>query len=543
MVDRITGRSFATRSEVLAQRAMAATSHPLATQVALDILKTGGTATDAAIAANALLGLVEPTGCGLGGDLFAIVWDGERLHGLNASGRSPRSLTLEHLRGLGQKRIPCHGPLSVSVPGVVDGWYTLHEKLGKLPMASLLAPTIRYAREGFPVTQVIADSWAFGARELADYPGFRETFIRSGCAPKEGEIFKNPALARTLEVIAESGRDAFYRGGLADIMDRFMRRAGGFLTRGDLETHGSEWVEPVSASYRGYDVWELPPNGQGIAALQILNLLEAYDLAAMEFGSPTHVHHFLEAKKLAFEDRAKFYADPDFAEIPVEELISKDYADRRRERLDPSRASKDLEPGDPILKTSDTVYLTTADGDGQMVSLIQSNFRGMGSGLCPDGLGFCFQDRGELFALEDGHANVYAPGKRPFHTIIPAFVTRDGRPYMSFGVMGGDIQPQMHAQILMNHIDFEMSLQESGDAPRIFHTGSSEPTGGRMHDGGEVHLESGFARETRAVLERMGHRTRDIVGGFGGYQAIACSSRGVYRGASESRKDGHAAGF
>jgi gamma-glutamyltranspeptidase/glutathione hydrolase len=547
MTDRVTGRSFATRSEVLAPSGMAATSQPLATQVAVEVLKKKGTAVDAAIAANALLGLVEPTGCGLGGDLFAMVWDSKtnELHGLNGSGRSPRSLGLDHLRSLRLDKIPSAGPLSVSVPGAVDGWFTLHSRFGKLPFSDLLEPTIAYAREGFPVSEIIAETWASEVSRLRDFPGFANTFLPRGRAPRKGELFENHELAGTLETIAAEGRDAFYDGAIADAIDGFMRRIGGFLTRDDLATHASEWVEPVGTSYRGYDVWELPPNSQGIAALQMLNLLEGFDLAGMGFGSADHVHHVVECKKLAFEDRARYYADPDFADVPVEGLISKDYAAERRELIDPRSAMREARAGDPILRTGDTVYLTTADAAGNMVSLIQSNFRGMGSGLCPDGLGFCLQNRGELFALEENHPNAYASGKRPFHTIIPAFVTREGRPVMSFGVMGGDAQPQMHAQILANWVDFGMNLQEAGDAPRILHTGSSEPTGGeRMRDGGVVHLESGYGAETRRELSERGHRLIDVSGGFGGYQAIGVDrDNSVYCGASESRKDGQAAGY
>ncbi|HHS13251.1 MAG TPA: gamma-glutamyltransferase [bacterium] len=541
--DRITGRSFATRSRVMARQGMAATSQPLATQAAIDILKQGGSAVDAAIAANAVLGLVEPTGNGIGGDLFAIVWDAEtnRLYGLNASGRSPYSLTLEYFQSKGYKSIPAYGPLPVSVPGCVDGWFELHSRFGKLNMKQILDPAIRYAREGFPVTDLISYYWQSSARRLKDYPGFEETFMP---APRPGEIFRNPMLAATLEKIAEGGRNVFYRGEIAETIDAFMKRVGGFLTLRDLADHTSEWVDPVSTKYRGYDVWELPPNGQGIAALQILNILEGFDIQAMGFGSAEYIHHFLEAKKLAFEDRAKFYADPDFNGIPVNELISKEYAAQRRRLIDPERAARRYDAGSPALEEGDTVYLTVADAKGNMVSLIQSNYRGMGCGLCPDGLGFGLQDRGELFTLQEGHFNTYAPHKRPFHTIIPAFITKDGRPFMSFGVMGGATQPQAHVQIVINMIDFGMDVQEAGDAPRILHSGSSQPTGYQMNDGGTVYLETGIPYETIRELVKMGHRIQWNVGSFGGYQAIRVNPEtGVYFGASESRKDGHAAGY
>jgi gamma-glutamyltranspeptidase/glutathione hydrolase len=544
--DRLTGELFATRSEVIAPHGMAATSQPLATQIALDILKAGGSAVDAAIAANAALGLMEPVGCGIGGDLFAIVWDaGEKeLVGLNAAGRSPKSLTLEWFREQGIDKIPAFGPLPVSVPGTVDGWFELHGRYGKLPMSEVLAPAIRYAREGFPLSEVIAYYWGRNAEFLKDYPGFAEVFMPGGRAPKKGEMFRNPFLADTYEKLAEGGRDVFYRGEMARAIADYMAEQGGFLSYDDLAEHRSEWVEPVSASYRGYDVWELPPQGQGIAALQILNVLEGYDLQALGFGSPEYVHVFVEAKKLAFEDRARFYADMDFVDVPVTTLISKDYAARRRALIDLERAAKTYPAGDDQLEDGDTIYLTTADADGNMVSLIQSNYRGMGSGMTPGRLGFVLQDRGELFSLQDHHANVYAPGKRPFHTIIPAFVTKDGEPVMSFGVMGGAMQPQGHAQILINMIDFGMNLQEAGDAPRIRHDGSSEPTGEQMEDGGVVKLESGFPIEVVYALRALGHTVQVERGGYGGYQAIKRDhEQGVYIGASESRKDGQAAGY
>ena len=544
--DRITGRAFASRSEVIAQHAMAATSQPLATQVAIDILKQGGNAIDAAIAANATLGLMEPTGNGIGGDLFAIVWieNDKKLYGLNASGRSPKSLSLEKLRELvgDRKTIPPLGPLPVSVPGCVDGWFELHERFGRLPMETVLKPAINYCREGFPVSELIAYYWD-RSRFLSRYPGFGETFLPGGRAPRKGEIFRNPYLGNTLEKIAMGGRDVFYRGEIAKVIDAFMKTNGGFISIADLEDHKSEWVEPVSADYRGYTLWELPPNGQGIAALQILNILKGTDLKSAGFGSVTHIHNFVEAKKLAFEDRAKFYADPAFNKIPVAELISDAYADSRR-RLIGQRAATSLNPGNPNLDQGDTIYLTVADKDRNMVSLIQSNYRGFGSGMCPDGLGFCLQDRGELFDLNDGNFNTYAPGKRPFHTIIPAFITRDGKPWLSFGVMGGATQPQAHAQIMMNIVDFGMNIQEAGDAPRILHTGSSEPTGEKMTDGGIVSLETGFDYEVIRELISRGHRIGYDIGSYGGYQAIMYDSENdVYHGASESRKDGQASGY
>ncbi|MCH8010388.1 MAG: gamma-glutamyltransferase [Candidatus Marinimicrobia bacterium] len=542
--NRLTGLPFATRSEVIARNGMAATSQPLATQVALDILKAGGNAIDAAVAANAVLGLVEPTGNGIGGDLFAIIWvaSSQKLYGLNASGRSPKSLTLKYFSDHGYTRIPSHGPLPVSVPGCVDGWFEMHKRFGKLSMQKILQPAIDYAETGFPVTELIAYYMEKSVPILKEFPGFADTFMPNGRAPKKGEIFKNPRLAKTLKKIARGGRDAFYEGEIAQAIAEYIQEQGGFLTYEDLASHTSEWVEPVSTNYRGYDVWELPPNGQGIAALQILNILEEYDIKSMGFGSAEYIHTFVEAKKLAFEDRSQYYADPAFNQIPVEHLISKDYADERRKLIDPNRAALTYEPGN--LEDGDTIYLTVADKDGNMVSLIQSNYRGMGSGMTPGDLGFILQDRGELFSLEEGHFNVFEPDKRPFHTIIPAFVTKDGKPFMSFGVMGGAMQPQGHAQILVNIMDFGMNLQEAGDAPRIRHTGSSQPTGESMIDGGIVNLESGFSSDVIEALQQKGHNVRVTKGGFGGYQAILWDSeQGVYYGASESRKDGQAAGY
>jgi gamma-glutamyltranspeptidase / glutathione hydrolase len=543
--DRITGKGFATRSEVIAASAMAATSHPLATQIALDIMKQGGTAVDAAIAANAALGLMEPTGCGIGGDLYAIVWDAntQKLYGLNASGRSPQSLSLEYFRENGIDRIPAYGPLPVSVPGCVDGWFELHEKFGRLHMKEILSPAIRYAEQGFPVTELIAYYLQRGVALHGErFPNVYETYTLDGkIIPQKGDIFKNPWLGETYRRIATNGRDEFYKGEIAKVMVDFIREQGGFLNLEDLANHHSDWVEPVSTNYRGYDVWELPPNGQGIAALQMLNILEAYDFSNIPFGSARHIHLFVEAKKLAFEDRAKYYADIDFAEVPVEWLISKEYAAVRRKLIDEKRAGTFM-AGEKM--DGGTIYLTVADKDGNMVSLIQSNYRGLGSGMVPPGLGFMLQNRGELFNLNEGHANIYAPGKRPFHTIIPAFVTKDGKPFMSFGVMGGDFQPMGHVQILMNMIDFGMNLQEAGDAARISHSGSSDPVGLPEKGRGEVELESGFDYETIRNLMQMGHKIVFLNGGFGGYQAIMYDKdRKIYFGASESRKDGQAAGY
>ena len=534
------------RSEVLAQHGMAATSQPLATRIAVEILQKGGSAVDAAIAANAALGLMEPTGSGMGGDLFAIVYDAKtkKLTGFNGSGRSPRTLTMAEFAKRGLEQIPALGPLPVTVPGCVDGWIQLHDRFGKLPLSEVLAPAIHYAREGFPVSELISYYWRGNARMLRRFDNFSEIFEPGGRAPRKGDIFKNPYLAETLAKVAAGGKKAFYEGEVAEAIARSVQAAGGFLAVEDLRAHTGEWVDPVSTNYRGYDVWELPPNGQGIAALQMLNILEAYDLTKMGFGSAEYLHVLCEAKKLAFEDRARWYADPAFTKLPVQTLISKEYAKKRRASISLEKAAPSFDAGNPSLEDGDTVYLTTADKDGNMISLIQSNYRGMGSGITPKHLGFVLQDRGELFDLTPGRPNSYAPGKRPFHTIIPAFVTKDGRPYMSFGVMGGAMQPQGHVQILVNMIDFGMNLQEAGDVLRLRHTGSSQPTGQRMTNGGRLQLEPGFSKETLQALEDLGHHVRVTRGGYGGYQAILHDhERGIWIGASESRKDGCALGY
>jgi gamma-glutamyltranspeptidase/glutathione hydrolase len=555
-IDRITGKTFATRSEVLGRHGMVCTSVPLATQIGLDVLKRGGSAVDAAIAANAALGLMEPVSNGIGGDLFAIVYSAKenKLYGLNGSGRSPLGLSYEQMKAelakLKRESIPPTGMLPISVPGTVDAWAELHKKFGKLKLSDDLAPAIRYAEEGFPVTELIAWYWSRSVPLYKNLPGgFLETYTLDGKGrtPAKGDIFKNPALAQTLRLIGEKGRDVFYKGEIADKIDAFMQANGGYLRKADFEKHTSTWIEPVSTNYRGYDVFELPPNGQGIAALQMLNVLEGFDLRAMGFNSVDALHTMIEAKKIAWADRAKFYADPDFAKIPLAGLISKGYAAERRKLIDPNRAAKKVEAGNPALKDGDTIYMCTADDEGNMVSLIQSNYRGMGSGIVVPGLGFMLQDRGELFSMEPGHANVYAPGKRPFHTIIPGFVMKEKKPWLAFGVMGGGMQPQGHVQVLTNMIDFGMNVQEAGDASRWQHEGDSEPTGEKMSEtGGYVEVESGVPYETVRELRKKGHDMRFGLGGYGGYQAIKVEmhdGQRVYVGASESRKDGQAAGY
>ncbi len=579
-IDRITGKNFATRSEVLAHHGIVCTSVPAATEVGIDILKRGGSAVDAAIAANATLGLMEPVSNGIGGDLFAIVYSAKenKLYGINGSGRSPAGLSYDQMKAelakLHRETIPPTGMLPISVPGTVDAWAELHNRFGKLKLSDDLAPAIRYAEEGFPVTELIAYYWAFGPRLYKGLPGaFLETYTLDGKGrtPAKGDIFKNPNLAKTLRLIGEKGRDVFYKGEIADKIDDFMQSNGGFLRKADFEKHTSTWVEPVSINYRGYDVFELPPNGQGIAALQILNILEGFDLRSMGRNSPETLHAMIEAKKIVWADRAKFYADPDFAKIPLGGLLSKGYAAGRRKLIDPNHAAKSVEAGHPesgagtpsrrsagnsargragsssAIDDGDTIYMCTADDEGNMVSLIQSNYRGMGSGIVVPGLGFMFQDRGELFSMDPTHANVYAPGKRPFHTIIPGFVMKDGKPWEAFGVMGGGMQPQGHVQVLTNQIDFGLNVQEAGDASRWQHEGDNEPTGEKMTgSGGYVEVESGIPYETVRELRKKGHDVRFDVGGYGGYQAIKVEihdGQRVYVGASESRKDGMAAGY
>ncbi len=541
--DRLTGHGHATRSEVIAQNGMACTSQPLATQIAIDILKKGGNAIDAAIAANAALGLMEPTGCGIGGDLFAIVWDAEskQLYGLNGSGRSPQTLSIAYFKEHKLSKIPAYGPLPVSVPGCVDAWFELHQRFGSLSMQEILNPAITYAENGFPLSELIAYYWKKSVKLHAHFPNVTDTYTTNGTTPSKGDIFKNPYLADTYKQLAKQGRNYFYTGAAAKTMADFIHEQGGHLSMKDLANHRSEWVKPVSINYRGYDIWELPPNGQGIAALQMLNIIKAYNFKPDEFASARHLHIVTEAKKMAFEDRAQYYADMDAQNVPVKELISEEYANKRRALIDSFKAGA-YSAGK--ISEGETIYLTVADQWGNMVSLIQSNYRGMGSGMVPPKLGFMLQNRGELFSLNPEHANALAPGKRPFHTIIPAFVTKNNQPVMSFGVMGGDFQPQGHVQILMNIIDFGMNIQEAGDAPRFSHRGSSDPTGNEALNKGQITIESGIPTSTIMQLTKMGHSVGYAPGVYGGYQAIWFDQqRKIYIGASESRKDGMAAGY
>jgi gamma-glutamyltranspeptidase/glutathione hydrolase len=562
--ERVSGESFATRSPVIGAHGAAATAHPLATQTAIAVLQSGGSAVDAAIAANAMLGLVEPVACGVGGDLFVIVWDprAQRLHGYNGSGRSPRGLTLAKMRRIARERgnaerVPSFGAASVSVPGTVDAWFALHERFGRKPMAELLAPAVRYAREGAPIPQTIAMYWQnnrrrleseFTAGRLEEIDNARRTYWReraegaAGRLPDGHSLFANPDLATTYEALGREGRDAFYRGTIARTIDAYMRRIRGHLRYDDLAAHRGEWVDPICAPYRDVELCELPPNTQGVVALQALRILDGFDLRAMGFLSADSLHTQIEALRLAFADRARFYADPAFTRFDVRRLLTDEYTRQRRALVRRDRAMPPPAHAE-IRIDGDTTYLTTADADGMMVSLIQSNYRGMGSGLLPDGLGFMLQNRGELFALERGHPNIYAPNRRPFHTIVPAFALRRGRPWLAFGVMGGDMQPQGHVQIVVNLVDYGLDVQAAGDAARYRHYGSAEPTGDEPDGVGHVVLENGIPAAVREELARRGHRIVPADGSLGGYQAILRNDAGLYEAASEMRKDGLALAY
>lgn len=550
--DRIDGATFASRSAAWGVHGAAATAHPLATQTAIEILKRGGSAVDAAVAANAVLGYGEPISCGVGGDCFVMLWDPRtrQVVGLNGSGRSPRALTLETVRSRARGGlIPSHGAISVSVPGAVDAWWTLHQRYGKLPWKDLFAPAIGFADEGAPITQnvayYLARSYGGFTRPEAgieEIDNFRKVWAPEGKTPAEGDIFRNPGLAHTYRLIAEGGRDAFYEGEIAETIERYFKRIGGWMTKADLAAHHSRWDPPQRVDYRGVDVYGLSPNSQGLATLQALNIMEAFDIRGMGFQSAAAIHHGVEAKRLAFEDRARFYADPDFYKVPTEWLLSKDYARERARLIRPDSILTPVHPGQAP-SHGDTTYFCTADASGMMVSIIQSNYRGMGSGLMPDGLGFMFQDRGELFALTDGHPNLYAPGKRPFQTIIPGFAVRGGEPWLAFGVMGGDMQPQGQAQIISNLVDFDLAVQEAGDSPRWHHEGSTEPTGeAAMPGSGLLRLETGVPEATKQALARLGWTLGASDGGFGGYQAIE-RWPGRYAAATEMRKDGVALAY
>jgi gamma-glutamyltranspeptidase/glutathione hydrolase len=535
------------RSVVIARHGMVATSHPLAAQAGLDVLKAGGNAADAAVAAAAMIAVVEPMSCGIGGDMFAIYWDAKtsKLYGLNASGRSPYKLNRQVFAEKGLDQIPTEGPLSWSVPGCVSGWESLRSRFGKRPLAELLQPAIQAAEDGCPVPEVIAGYWRGGESSLKDWPDSAAAFLIGGeRAPRLGEVMKLPRMAASLKLIASGGRDAFYKGDIARRIVAFSEKNGGYFTLADFADHQDEWLDPVSTNYRGYDVWELPPNGQGIAALEMLNVLEQWDLRSLGHNSAEHIHLFIEAKKLAFADRARFYADPAFGELPTRELISKSYGKKQAARIDLGKAAADVPAGDPKLARGDTIYLTAVDKDRNCCSLIQSNYFSFGSKVVPGDVGFVIQNRGALFALDEHHLNRLEPHKRPFHTIIPAFVTKDDKPYFSFGVMGGDMQPQGHVQILVNMIEFGLNVQAAGDAARVAHAGSATPTGLPAEGVGTVTVERGVSDEVIAQLRAKGHEVTRSRGGFGGYQGILIDwDNGVLHGATESRKDGAAVGY
>ena len=557
--DRPFGASFASRTAAYGLHGAAGTAHPLATQAGIDILRRGGSAVDAAIAINACLGFLEPTSSGIGGDCYVMLWDPKRREvvGLAGSGASPRGLNLETVRARARNgALPPLGAVTVSVPGAVDAWWTLHQLYGRLPWADVLAPAISLAEEGAPVPDIIAryirgnlagiQRPGAGVEEVAN--ALRTYGMADGKGPLPGQVFRNPDLARTYRLIAKGGRDAFYNGPIADMTERYFRRIGGWLTRADMAAHRSEWVKPHATDYRGVTVHALGANTQGIATLQMLNMIETFDMGDAGFQSPSAIHWAVEAKRLAYEDRARFYADPRFAKVPVEWLISKDYARARARLIRADRILTPVYPGQAPAR-GDTTYFSTADDAGMMVSMIQSNFRGMGSGLVADGLGFMFQDRGQLFSLRDGHPNIYAPGKRPFQTIIPGFATRGRDPWMSFGVMGGDMQPQGQAQIISNRVDFGLEVQAAGDSPRWHHEGSSQSMGedaAGLGPTGLLRLETGVPRATRQALADLGWRIGEPDGGFGRYECIEHRMDGrtrVYAAASEMRADGCALAY
>ncbi len=553
--DRPVGASFASRTAAYGLHGAAGTAHPLATQAGIDMLKRGGSAVDAAIAINACLGFLEPTSCGIGGDAYAMLWDPKlkKVVGIAGSGASPRGLSLDTVRSRARNgALPPLGAVTVSVPGAVDCWWELHQRYGKLKWAELFEPAIRHAEEGAPVPDIIA---FYIRRAMANF-GRANTGVEEvenankvwGAGPQTGQVFRNPDLARTYRLIAKDGRDAYYRGEIADTIDRYFKRIGGWLSKADLAAHKAEWITPYATDYRGATVHSLGANTQGLATLQMLNILERFDLGAAGFQSALSIHLQAEAKRLAYEDRARYYGDPNFAKVPADWLVSKDYAAQRAKLIRPDRRMARPEPG-VAPSHGDTTYFTCADSDGMMVSFIQSNFRGMGSGLVADGLGFMFQDRGQLFSLKDGHPNLYAPGKRPFQTIIPGFTTRGDAPWMSFGVMGGDMQPQGQAQIVINRVDYGLDAQAAGDSPRWHHEGSSQSMGEDGADlppGGLLRLETGVPADTKRRLAALGWTLGEPDGGFGRYQCIEHRLDGatrVYAAASEMRADGVALAY
>ncbi len=550
--DRPVGASFASRSEVFGRNGAAASSHPLGTLAGIEILKKGGSAVDAAVAMNAALGFLEPTANGIGGDLYAMLWDPgtSKVVGIAGSGRSPRALDIETVRSRARNGVlPPYGAVTVTVPGTVDAWWRLHQRYGKLRWRELFDPAIAYAEGGVPLSPVVAyymnramTNFArpnMGIEEIAN----AQATYASGDRASAGEIFRNPDLARTYRMIAQGGRDAFYEGEIARTIDAYFRRIGGWMTRADLAAHQSNWSDPVTTSYRGVDVHAIGENTQGLATLQILNILENFDMREAGFQTPLSIHLGAEAKRLAYEDRARYYGDPNFSRMPTEWLVSKAYAAERARLIRPDRINLDVRRGEAPSQ-GDTTYFSVADKHGMMVSMIQSNFRGMGSGLVPDRLGFMLQDRGQLFTLQEGHPNVYAPGKRPFQTIIPGFATRGGRPWLAFGVMGGGMQPQGQTQILLNRIDYGLDNQAAGDAPRWQHSGSTESMGEddkSIGGTGVLQLETGVPDATALTLAEMGWRLGPSDGGFGRYSSVERRESGgalVYSAASDLRADG-----
>lgn len=541
-----TSGAFAAGKEVLAEHGMVATSHKRAVAIGVEILKRGGNAIDAAIATNAAMGVVEPMSCGAGGDLYAIVWDAktQKLYGLNASGRSPYAATIEYFAQKGLKEIPTSGPLSWSVPGAVDGWDQLRQKFGTMGWDELLSPAIECAEKGVEVPPTIGGFFQAAEPILKRHPDAAKTFLtKDGHAPRAGDVFVNPYIAKTYREIVRGGRDAYYKGRIAKEIVDFSQKNGGLFALRDFEDHTSTWVDPVSTTYRGVRVWEIPPPGQGISVLQMLNLIEPFDIKSMRAGSADWFQLFIESKRLAYADRAKYYTDPEFAKVPVAQLISKDYAKTRQPMINLKRAADHTPPGEVALG-GDTIYLCVVDKDRNCVSLIQSNYNGFGSGLVPGDLGFALQNRGTLFALDPHHANHLEPHRRPFHTIIPAMVTKDDKPWFVFGVMGGDMQPQGHVQVLVNLLDFGMDAQAAGDAPRVEHIGSATPTGRAEQGVGTVHAEPGVGKTVMQELERRGHNVITVKKNGGGYQGILIDpDTGKLRGASESRRDGEAKGY
>ncbi len=521
------------RSPALARNGMVATSQPLASAAGLGVLQAGGNAVDAAIAAAAVLNVVEPMMCGIGGDLFALYYEAATgdLHGLNATGRAGSGADAAKLRAEGMTRMPGRGPLVVTVPGALDGWDELVSRFGTMPLGELLQPAIGYAEDGFPVSEIIAGQWKSAEGHLSRQPAAAATYLVDGKrAPEHGEVFRSPDFAQTLRKIAAEGTDVFYRGEIADAIHDLMEETGGHVTRDDLAAHDSLWVEPIWTTYRGYEVAQIPPNSQGFAVLLMLNILEGFDMKALGHNSPEYLHRLIEAKKLAFADRDAYLADPEHMQAPLDQLISKEYAAVRRSEIDPARAGSEIAPG--RTDDGDTVYLTVVDKDRNAISLIYSLFGSFGSGLVAPGTGIALQNRGTGFSLEEGHPNELAPGKRALHTNMPGMAFRDGRPVLAYGVMGGDMQPQGHAQVLLNMIDFGMNPQQAGEMARFRHGSTG------------VGLESGVGADVRQALTRMGHRVITRFGAYGGYQAIRIDwDRGVLIGGTDLRKDGAAMGY